>query len=221
MHAVDLIASAIGIATFGAEGGETGICCVTGEVTECIPRDLLLGRSFTAQALLRAPGSNRLGMKAATTLRHKPARNSSWWCDGESFIPLRRVNVREMVLRPRLAPAWAGYATTSYKKHGALLAPVNTGTRAMWLFETSIVDCQPGATVEAWARLREMQDAGWPRPVLEDLDPSPWLLAKLDSRAWMRFESWARPRMLSPLYRFLCYLLPSKNELEGAERVAI
>jgi hypothetical protein len=52
--------------------------------------------------------------------------------------------------------------------------------------------------------------------LIERLDIAPGYMAKIGWRVWRDFEAWARPRMLSPLYQFLTYLLPSQEELRHA-----
>lgn len=220
MHAVTLLASSLTELEAPTPKAESaGICCVTGEPQAAMARADILGKSFTNQAVLRAPMSPLIGIDAARVLRFGPARKGSWICDGETFTPLRRQAVRTRVLGGVTAPRWAGYITTSYKKHGALLAPVNTGGSQRWLFETEIADCSDRASIaDAWERLRAMREAGWPRPVLEDLSPSPWLLGKLGPLGWLSFERWARPHFRGVTYRLLCYLLPSQEEIDGAEQ---
>jgi hypothetical protein len=103
---------------------------------------------------------------------------------------------------------------TSYKKHGALRAPVNTSSKAVWLFETRVVDCSDrNAVMETWAWLNEWQRRGLSRPILETLACPLHVLRRIGVDAWMCFFDWAWPRHRSPLYAFLCYLLPSKKEL--------
>lgn len=217
-HAVELIAATSPSPPLPEVEGErtTGICCVTGVETECIPRRDFLGHSFTAQSELRAPLSPLIGVGAARVMSYRPERGSSWWCDGNTFVPLRRLDVRERVLHHIEVTQWAAYATTSYKKHGALRAPVNTGSRRVWLFENALADCTDvGFVSECWQRLTTMQGYGWPRPVLEDLQPSPGLMSKLALKGWTDFERWARRYQVSGTYQFLCYLLPSQKELAG------
>jgi hypothetical protein len=141
-------------------------------------------------------------------------RKSSWVCDGETFLKLDRKGVRSQVFAFR-GGVWSGYATTSYKKHGALLAPVNSGGTNRWLFEMRVVDCTDRAQVEdTWNRLRAAQDAGIARPLIECLDIDPSYMAKIGWRVWRDFHAWAVPRRNAPLYQFLTYLLPSQEELK-------
>jgi hypothetical protein len=220
MHAVALLASALSLnAAPGPETAPTrAVCCVTGLEGPCVPRGAVMDNGFTQQAQLRAPLSPWLSVDAARVLRYRPERSSSWWCDGATFLPLRRPDVRRFVIEaPPTSVRWAGYVTTSYKKHGAFGAPVNVEGRAVWLFETRLADCSDRSTVvETWARLRAMQDAGCPRPVLETLDASPWLIGKLGAARWLAFERWARPRVQGGLYQLCSYLLPSKDERRAA-----
>jgi hypothetical protein len=190
---------------------------VTGASCATISRKHVIKPSFTNLDLLRAPDSHRASVVAWRALTYKWERMSSWACNGETFARLDRKGVREQVLtRDEIAMPCAYYATTSYKKHGALLAPANPPGRRVWLFETRLVDCSDMDAVEdTWARLRAAQDAGIPRPLIESLDIAPGYIGKVGWRVWCDFEAWARPRMRSPLYQFLTYLLPSMEELKA------
>jgi hypothetical protein len=195
-----------------------------------IHRKHVIKPSFTNRDLLRAPDSARAGVAAWRAMTYSvphhdptrkrdlcPLRQSHWLCDGRAVEYLDRREVRRLVLDGVSAATWCGYVTTSYKKHGCLLAPVNSGGRQVWLWETRLVDCSDRVTVvDTWARLRAAQDAGIPRPLIERLDIAPGYMAKIGWRVWRDFEAWARPRMLSPLYQFLTYLLPSQEELRHA-----
>lgn len=203
-----------------------GVCCVTGCTGQTIARKYAIKPSFTNLDSLAVPGSNRVSVSAWRVLDYTmtnpgkkrdraPLRQSSWVCDGESLTLLDRQAVRRHVLDGVDAKRWAGYVTTSYKKHGVLRTPINTGDRQVWLFEMLHVNCSDRRRVaDWWSRLRAAQDAGIHRPLIESLDISPGYMGKVGWRPWCTFESWARPRMRSPLYLFLTYLLPSKEELK-------
>ncbi len=213
MTAIDLIARALP-AQSTPDDLQDGICCVTGQSTATVPRKLVIKSSFTNLDCLRAPLSDRAGLAAWRVLNYPPARQSSWICDGVTFRKLTRVDVRGLVLSGVSAEAWAGYITTSHKKHGVLWTPVNQGNRQVWLFETLLVDCTDRVAVaDHWQRLRAAQDAGVSRPLMESLEIYPGYIEKVGWRNWTAFERWARPRLQSPLYRLLVYLLPSKEEL--------
>jgi hypothetical protein len=214
MHAVDLIAAALGPPALPCVPGP-GLCCVTGEETACIPRAHLLGKSFTNLDLLAAPGSEQVGVAAYVALTHKWERMSSWYCDGVAFRNLTRQDVRGIVVAGDYELPWVGYATTSYKKHGALRTPVNSGAKRIWLFEMSLVDCSDHARLlEIWERLNRELRAGVGRSVLESLEPNAYALKEIGYRRWRELEAWARPLAQGSLYQFLCYLLPSQEELK-------
>lgn len=222
MHAVNLISSALSPEDAPIpEGGDPGICCITGQPCATVPRKSLLGPSFTDGQLLQAPGSDRIGVDACRALSYKWERMSSWLCDARGFHRLDRQGVRQAVLQPHASGAWCGYATTSYKKHGSLRTPVNGPGRAVWLHEMRLVDCGDTARVQAiWQRLNEAIRNGIPRPVIESLDASPYCIRDAGINRWMAFEVWARPLLTTSLYQFLAYLLPSQEELktEGHRR---
>lgn len=211
------------------EGGTEGVCCVLGTIEPCIDRSHAVKPSFTNLDLLRAPNSDRVSVRAWRALTHSvpaaegkkrdtfPLMQSSWVCDGKNVIYLNRQAVRSLVLDGVSADRWCGYVTTSYKKHGCLRAPVNRGGSQRWLFELNVVDCSDRSKVaDWWERLRTTREAGIRRPVIETLDCSVQLMAK-HLLVWRGFEPWARTRHQSPLYRFLTYLLPSQEELNGQQ----
>lgn len=194
-----------------------GLCAITGQEGATVSRKVLLGKSFTDGAALAAPQSDRVSVEAYIALRYKWERMSSWWCDGGVFKRLDRAGVRAAVFGTMPTNnQWAAYATTSYKKHGALRTPVNTGGRRVWLFETRSVDCSDMETVaDWWVRLNYALRLGFGRPILETLNCPAFVMAKVGLREWMEFEAWARPRRNAALYAFLCYLLPSQEELKN------
>lgn len=222
MHSVDLIAAALGDTAEPLPGEPVeGVCCVTGDVTQCIPRKFLLGKSFTNLDLLAAPGSGLVGVAAWRALTHKWERMSSWLCDGESFRKLTRVEVRGIVIAGDYPSLWIAYATTSYKKHGALRTPVNSGSKRVWLFEMSLVDCSDHARLlSIWERLNLELRSGFSRTVMETLEPNSYVLKEVGFARWRDFERWARPIYHGPLYQFLCYLLPSMEELKDEHKSA-
>jgi hypothetical protein len=52
---------------------------------------------------------------------------------------------------------------------------------------------------------------------MESLEIPVPVAMKVGLPVWLAFQSWARPRVKSPLYRFLCYLLPSHKEIKELE----
>ena len=213
MTAIELLGQTI--TTEPPEAPAEGVCCVTGQVGPTVGRAHAIKPSFTNLDFLAAPDSERVGVVAWRALTEPAQRKSSWLCSSLGFEKLARLDVRALVLNgvPRDREPWAGYATTSYKKHGALRAPVNRLGSQRWLFELDIVDCSDREMVaEYWEWLRTTREAGIPRPVIETLDIGIHLMRK-HAGTWPTFERWARPRMRSSLYRFLTYLLPGKEEL--------
>lgn len=228
MTAIDFVAAALSF-KLPPESPVEDLCCVTGERCLTIARKYAILASFTGLDLLQAPQSDRVGVAAWRVMTHSaphydpckkrdlyPLRQSHWMCDGQRVEYLDRFSVRKYVLYGVASSRWCGYVTTSYKKHGVLLASVNVGGRAVWLWELRRVDCSDSVIVwDTWLRLRAAQDAGIPRPLIETLDISPGYIGKIGWRVWRDFETWARPRIFSSLYQFMTYLLPSKEELKN------
>jgi len=216
MHTINLIAGALDPREAPPpQPTHEGICCITGAYTTCLQRKELIGKSWNSHDRLAAPNSDLVGTNAYQVLKYRPERASSWFCDGKTFDRLNRVQVRERVLAREMPERWAGYATTSYKKHGSLIAPVNTGDRRVWLFEMLLVDLtNMGRTREIWDGLNFALRAGIGRSVLESLDCPAFLIPKIGLRFWLDFQRWARPIYQGAQYKFLCYLLPSQAELK-------
>jgi hypothetical protein len=226
-HACHLIASAIPERDRPAlpRAPVEGLCAVTGTRGPCIPRGDVISDSNCDAFLFAAPaspvvhadvfiawtfGDTKPGKKMAS----HPERQACWYCDGREFRIMNKVAMRPIVLDGSPASPWAMWVTTSYKKHGSVRSPVNAATRGRVGFDEIVVDCTDAAAVaDSWARLRAAQDAGIPRPLIETLDIAPAHMAKLGWRVWREFETWARPRLRSPLYALLTYLLPSQEEL--------
>ena len=220
MHPVHLISAALSVETPNwtpPYATERAICCLTGEECECIPRREMIGGSFTTQSALAAPMSEWIGLPAVRSLGHKWERMACWWTDGRVFRIVKRADIRALVLHGSPSAPWSGWITTSYKKHGALLARVNTSTRGVWAFDEQRVDCSDGETVRAWwVTMTTAQRAGVWRTMQETGECPPGLIGKIGLRVWMDFAAWSAPRRQSPLFALLCYLLPSKEEMANA-----
>lgn len=217
MHAVNLIAKALKQSKENIVI-QNDVCCLLGIETECVKRDLVLTPSFTNWDLLKAPSSQYISFDAYVALSYKWERMSSWWCDGESFVRLDRRGVREKVFELHQRALWCGYATTSFKKHGALWTPVCKNGKRIWRFENINVDISDSDNVKAlWNELNDILRHGIPRPALATLDISPGLIRKAGYALYTKFISWARPIFHTPLYQFLVYLLPSQEELKKEE----
>jgi hypothetical protein len=219
MHPVNLIASALRVRESYQPPVTpvVGICCLTGVETDCIPRKLMLGDSFTTQTVLAAPLSEYIGVDAAMALGHKWERMACWWTDGKEFRVIKRKEVRSLVLSGSPSTPWSGWITTSYKKHGALLAEINNTSHGVWAFDEYRVDCTNNQTVQQWWEIMTVaQQAGVWRTIQETLDCPPNVMAKIGLPLWTKFLTWATPRHQSSLYRLLCYLLPSQEEMKNA-----
>jgi hypothetical protein len=221
MHTVNLIANALrheglpDVKTLPDDPVEE-VCAVTGMSSLCYPRKSLLGASFTNLDLLKAPESNYVGEDAWIALSYKWERMSSWFCDEERFTRLERKDIRNLVISGTYPDRWSAYATTSYKKHGSLWTVVNNRRMAVWRFENINVDCTDHALlIDWWKILNEALLEGINRPVIETLTPNSFVLSSPGVNRWLEFYTWAQSRYRSCLYQFLCYLLPSHEELKN------
>jgi len=214
MHVVNLIANALRKQKQCdlILGGKMETCCLTGEITMCVPRKKILGKSFTNIDRLMAPASKYIGEDAAIVLKYRPER-SSWYVDENIFMPLDRKGVRNMVFQKEMPRLWAGYATTSYKKHGSLMASLNKPGQRIWLFEMKYVDCSDYENMMLiWNRLNQALKDNISRPIIESLDTGTYVIEKIGIKKYMDFVKWARKYYLSALYAFMTYLLPSMEE---------
>lgn len=224
-HVVDLIAAALCAAVSDPDAPETpqntidGVCCLTGEVTSCVPRAEVIGKSFTNQDILAAPKSNLIGINAYVALKYKWERMSLWLVTAQKFTRFEKDtknDLREMVLSGEYPhEPWAGYVTTNYKKHGAFTAQVNTAGRAFWGFDEFVVDCSDiDAVNDHYSRLLAAKMAGIGNDTLENLVAAPITIKMCGVETWLDFESWARPRHQSPLYKFCRWLLPPMDKIK-------
>ena len=217
MHVVNLIASSLENNGTIKEDFQIkeGVCAVTGSFGPCVSRDKLLGKSFTNLDLLACPASSLVSVDSYLALKHKPERSSSWICDGSTFEKLNRIQVREKVFMDKMPDLWAGYVTTSYKKHGSLRAKINAGNSRVWLFEMLHVDCSDMGTVRSWYNtLDRFLRIGISRPILESGNCQPFMIKKIGLKNWLDFQKWSMDKIKSSLYSFMVYLLPSQAELK-------
>lgn len=236
MHTVNLLAAACPAEWREPLPEETKIatCCLTGQQVETISRKHLLGSSFTEFSSLKVPESDRIGVDAWCAFqagyyaeegkkrRKKPEAMACWWTDGVEWVEINKAFVREKVLNGSGSRPWAGWVTTSYKKHGSLRSPVNKHPFGVWGFDEYIVDCSDKEKVnEWWNRLRKAQDSGLGRTTLENVQMPVAMLAKADMAAWLEFKQWAGDKKDSALYKFLCYLLLSQEELMSIASVKV
>lgn len=234
MHAVDLISACLTADQKEPlpEAAQTGVCCVTGATTETIARKHLFGANFNDLNILTCPDSLRVGVSVWYAFKFgEPGVNpetgelnkrkkykemqTCWWTDGETFREMNKARIRELVLRGTTSKYWAGWVTTSYKKHGSLRSPVNNMPFGIWGFDDLQVRANDKDKVLAiWARLRDAQKNGIGRTGIETLDIPIPIMLKVGMIFCNDFISWARPLFKSPLYQFLVYLLPSKEEIQ-------
>lgn len=225
MHTVDLIAQAIASLpdTPDISGVVNGICCLTGKEGSCIARTEIFGKSFTQQNLFSAPASEHVGVNTAIAMGYKWERMSIWMTTAREFRRFEKDSkpeLRRIILEgdyPR--EPWAGYVTTSYKKHGALTAPVNSPGSALWGFDERVVDCSDLATVnDFYNRLYAAKVAGIGNDTLETMIAQPITIKCCGVPAWLEFERWARPRYCSGLYQFCRWLLPPMEEIKAEQK---
>lgn len=204
-----------------------GICCLTGQYCQTISRKKVFGPSFTEFDVFKAPDSDRVGINTWYAFRagyftaeekkrkKKPEAMSCWWTDGNIWVELDKVKVRELVFDGAKGLPWAGWVTTSYKKHGAIRAPVNNKTFGVWAFDEMLIDCSNIKQIKEWFdKLRDAQNNGMSRTIIETIEIPVFVLNKIDQKKWLDFKKWAKNKRESPLYRFMCYLLPSQDELK-------
>jgi hypothetical protein len=191
-------------------------CAVTGERCQCIPRKKLFSSNFTEQPELRCPESQYVGTDVYQALKYPKERQSSWIVDSNDFQLLKRIDVRSHVLNGANKDVWAGWVTTSYKKHGAFRAQLNQAGRSLWAFDERIIDCSDNKRVnEIYTKLVLYLKKGFSRSTLETLQCPTYVVKILGIQEWLNLEKWAIRLYKSNLYKFLCYLLPSQDELKN------
>lgn len=217
MHTLELIAKAAKKEWIELPKGavvSNEYCCITGKKTECFQRSKGLSAAFTAQLNMNNPDSDFVSIDAWQALKYRPERASSWIVTDREFIAIKKDDVRKYVFEDVQADLWAGYCTTSYKKHGGLIAPVNQKDKAYWLFETQIVDCSDKKYIQSiYDRLLSELKRGFGRTALETLDCPGFIMKKVGFKEWLDFERWAKPIYQSNIYKFMLYLLPAIKDL--------
>lgn len=198
--------------------GETqlGICCITGEECQTIKRKGFFSSNFTNTNLLKAPDSDRVGLAAAVVLKYRPER-SSWFVSNEKFLKFDKNVFRDMFLNGvHGCKQWSIYVTTSYKKHGAFVAKINSNKYGVWRFEMLDVNASDGKKNRKWYSkiFNALTELGIGRSIIESADCYPYVIKKIGLQNWLDFYNWAKDKYQSPLYKLCCYLLPSQKELK-------
>lgn len=191
------------------------VCAVTGECCLCVPRKKLFSSNFTEQPNLKCPESQFVGIDAYQALKHRKTRMSSWLATKEKFRVLKRIDVRPLVLEGVCSDLWAGWVTTTYKKHGATRAKLNHASQAVWAFDEMLIDCSDNKKVnEIYNQLVVWLKKGFSKATLETLNCPGFVIMRVGLQEWLKLEKWAKLIYKSNLYKFLCYLLPSQDELK-------
>jgi hypothetical protein len=159
-----------------------------------------------------APDSDLVGINVWYAFKHRPERAGNWFCDGVEFLPLDRQAIRDILHSPRTgkhAPLpWAMYVTSSFKKHGSVVAPCNKGSMRV-AFETQVVDL--------WATPYKAFDTDllyWQAHGIARADLQSGYLNKTtqaDPDAVANFLALTPGRRHSAAYRLMAYLLPGKD----------
>lgn len=192
------------------------VCAVTGENCLCVPRKKLFSSNFTEQPNLQCPDSQFVGIEAYQTLKYKKTRMSSWIATKGQFQLLKRIDVRPLVLSGTDLDLWAGWVTTTYKKHGATRARLNYAGQTVWAFDEKLIDCSDAEKVKrVYNQLVTYLKKGFSRTSLETLQCPGFVIMRAGLKEWLGLEAWAKPLYKSNLYKFLCYLLPSQDELKA------
>ncbi len=193
-----------------------GICAVTGEKCLCVPRKKLFSSNFTEQPILQCTTSQFVGIEVYQALKYKKTRMSSWIAYQGELRLLKRIDVRPLVLSGAGADLWAGWVTTTYKKHGATRARLNSTGQAIWAFDEMLIDCSDLKEINGiYNQLVVYLRKGFSRTALESLNCPSFVVRRASLREWLELIEWARPLYKSNLYKFLCYLLPSQDELKA------
>lgn len=229
MHTVDLIAEALSQEQKCKlpETPKENICCVTGDYVQTISKKHLFGSSFCDHQLLKVPTSDYVGINAWYAFKYgylsdpqkkklkTPETQSCWFADGKTFKEFKKIEIRKLFLFGSPNTPWACWVTTSYKKHGALRAPINYNLHGRIGFDDLIVNGNDlKKKIHIWEKLREAQMLGISKNTMSTLDISIYELQKIGVGKCKTFLSWANSWYHSPLYLLLCYLLPSKEEIQ-------
>ena len=198
---------------------EMQTCCFTGKECLCIPLKECVSNGFVNTDILLAPNSKYASIEVFQAFKHHWERSSSWLITDKEFIRLKtKLEIRPLVLNGVESNLWAGYITTSYKKHGTLKTVINSGNKAFWGFENLLVDCSDKKKVNEWFQIMlTALKNGIYRTSIETCDCQSAIIGKVGIKTWLDFYKWGKDKYQSPLYQFLCYLLPSKEELKNNE----
>ena len=232
--AIDLIAAHIAsdVDVSGLEIRQE-VCCITGVKCECVPMGAVITTSFTDGQLFKAPSSEwvslstyqawKFGIRAEGKKRDmNPERNSCWVVNRDAWRHgLKKAEIRQVALEG-VTPPWACWVTTGYKKHGTLRTPVNSSRHGVIAFNDLRADCSdPERVMGMFERMKSIQLVGFGRKIIETLECPPGYQKRYGFGPWNEFYSWAKSIYLSPLYQFVCYILPTKEEMDAERPVEI
>jgi len=221
MHAMNLLSTSMpDLQPHPSENEKSeGKCCVTGAASaQCIPMKYVIKKSFTNRDTLQFPSSGMASIDVARVMADRRSRSKSWFTDGEKFVVLDKPKAREMLTNGvKGAAQWSIYITTSFKKHGAIFAKVNSGEGGTWRFENLDVDASDISKNKQWFSTMQSAylDHGIGRKTMESLSLHPATAKKIDWKSWLDFEDWAKPKVRSPLYALCVWCLPTQKELNG------
>lgn len=234
MTIFDLIANS---AKIPMPEGETadGICCFTGLRCPTLPRKDVLDKTFNKHEFLLAPDSDRVGVNVVRALSLKEERMSCWIATTRKFYAvgestpknpkdLTRAQAREMVINGvDFDGPWSGYWTTSYKKHGAYVSPVNhSGRFGFWGFESMTVDCRDNRKVrDIFDFLMGLKVAGMMEVEMRTLDFSRKTCETFTIAQLLEVRRKLVPLAKDPLFEFLMYLLLSAKEIKDLGKEAL
>lgn len=227
MTIFDLIANSARVPMPEGEAVE-GICCFTGLPCLTFPRKDVLDKTFNKHDFLLAPDSDRVGVNVLRALSLKEERMSCWIATTQKFYAIgestpknpknmTRAQAREMVINGvDFDGPWAGYWTTSYKKHGVYVSPVNhSGRFGFWGFETLTVDCRDNAKVKSlFDFLMGLKVAGMLEVEMRTLDFSRKTCEIFSVSRLVKIRAKLMPLAKDPLFEFMMYLLLSAKEIK-------
>lgn len=194
-------------------------CALTGETRQCVPIKDCVSSNFTEWDVLTDPETEMMCVEAYYALKFRWERFSSWLCSRGKFVRVDKDIIRDVLFNGFADAPWSMFITTSYKKHGALRCPVNTGNHGYIGFDEAVIDCRDSDyCVEVYDHVFAAFARGANRNDLESLRPSKWTLKALGIKGWQEYKAWAEDKVESSLYRLCVYLLPPRKELEDAEQ---
>jgi len=159
--------------------------------------------------------SDFVDLEITEILKEGNLRWSSWIIDPSGFRPVKRGEIRGLLRNINNIPTPYGiYCAPDMRRQGGLIteANISNGDPIIFLGETP---CYARKTMEIYEQIEPMYLKGIGRNDIETLNVHPAAFKKITQAEWYQFKQKMYPIYKQNEYKLACWLLPTKEEMEG------